>query len=66
MIAHLALKEEVLLQSVTQLVDAPWITLSGFEEGYNNWLDAYESGTLYVQKVPLAQALDKVETSQNE
>ncbi len=65
-IAHLALKEDALLESVTQQVDAPWVTLSGFEDGYNNWLDAYESGTLYVQKVPLAQALDKVETSQNE
>ncbi len=36
-----------------------------FEAGYNYWLDAYEAGSLYVQKVPLAEALDKVEASQN-
>ena len=65
-IAHLALKEDALLESVTQQVDAPWVTLSGFEDGYNNWLDAYEAGTLFVQKVPLAEALDKVETSQTQ
>jgi hypothetical protein len=64
-IAHLALKEDALLQSVTEQVDAPWVTLGGFERGYDNWLDAYDAGTFFVQKVPLAEALDDVEASQN-
>ena len=64
-IAHLALREDVLLESVVEQVDAPWLSQGGFEGGYNNWLDAYEGGDLYVKKVPLAEALDEVELSQN-
>jgi hypothetical protein len=58
---HLTLAEDALLESVTEQVDAPGITLSGFDGGYANWLDAYEGGTTYVQKLPLAEALTAIE-----
>jgi hypothetical protein len=62
-IMHLTLTEDALLESVTEQVDAPGVTLRGFDGGYANWLDAYEAGTLFVQKVPLAKALTALEES---
>jgi hypothetical protein len=62
-IMHLTLTEDALLESVTEQVDVPGVTLRGFDGGYANWLDAYEAGTTYVRKVPLAEALTALEES---
>jgi hypothetical protein len=64
-ISHLAIGESFLLESIREQVDTTGIDPGDFEGGYENWLDAYEAGSLFVQKVPLAEALDRIEASQN-
>lgn len=63
-LTHLPVQEETLLKSVTSQVDTT-IALDGFEGGYNNWLDAYDSNRLVVYSRPLTETLRQIEQSVN-
>ena len=62
-ISHIPMAESALAASVTTPATES-VTLDGsFDETYDDWLDAYERGTMFVFKKPLAQTLTDIERS---
>ncbi|BDI33666.1 hypothetical protein CCAX7_57170 [Capsulimonas corticalis] len=60
-IGHLPCSEESITQSVTQLVqeNAP---LPDFEEGYQQWRDAFDAGGAGIWTVPIAEMVSALES----
>jgi hypothetical protein len=59
-IQHLPMSEEAVIRSVHELQSEDGL-LSGFEEGYDTWLEAYRTGRGGAFTTTLAEAADYVE-----
>ncbi|WP_417237886.1 hypothetical protein [Bizionia sp.] len=64
-IGHLPFSEESIIQSLTELVSSN-NTLSNYEDGYNQWKDAFKIGNAGVFSISIKEAVDYVEQTMNQ
>lgn len=63
--SHVPITEAALNDSATQLTNEQ-ADLSGFSDGYNNWLTAYQAGDAGVFTLSLADVVDTIEEALNQ
>ena len=64
-VSHLPCSEEAINQSVTEVL-AENALLPDYEEGYQQWREAFDAGNAGVWGIPVAQMVDAMETVINQ